>query len=216
MLHKLIKLVSSYPEVKEIEFPIGLAISEITPEILDALCDSPKIKYLALNLEMGSNRLLKLTNKGHTREKALYIYKKIREHNPDVYISSMVMIGLPTEGLDDVLQLADLICEAAPNSVRCNYYGLAPGHPLAQYPQLSDKVKEYHLKQLVKFIKDKNKKVDMRLSFPQIYKDSRLHNKRKAEMAEMQRDRRETHFYLQQMFFYSDKDKKTVKSILPR
>lgn len=216
MLHELINLVSSYPEVQEIHFPIGLAISEINEEILNALCNSPKIKHLALNLETGSDRLLKLINKGHTKEKALYVYKKIREAHPDVTISSIVMVGLPTEGLDDILQLADLICETAPNFVRCNYYGLAPGHPLAQYPQLADKVKEYHLKMLVKFIKDRDKKVDMRLSFPTIYKNSRLHNKRKAEIENTQCDRREENYYQQRIYFYSDKDKKPFKTILPR
>ena len=42
MLSELIYLIDSYDAVKEIEFPIGLCIGEITPEILDALCYSKK------------------------------------------------------------------------------------------------------------------------------------------------------------------------------
>lgn len=68
MLHELIYLINSYDEVKEIEFPIGMCIGEITPQILEALCYSKKITKLAMNLETGSDRLLKFIGKKHTCE----------------------------------------------------------------------------------------------------------------------------------------------------
>lgn len=103
-LQDLIKLIDSYEEVKYILlFPIGLSICEITDEILDAICNIKKIvPNIALNLEVGSNRLLKLIEKNHTRERAIHIFKELRKAHPNTYISTSIMIGFPTETLTDI------------------------------------------------------------------------------------------------------------------
>ena len=153
-LHELIDLVDSYEEVEKIGFPIGMNIGEITPIILEALCKSKKIASIGLNLEAGSNRLLNLIGKKHSREYAMYVYNALREAHPDLLIDSTIMIGLPTEELEDIVELADLINKCEPNSVRCNYYGYSPKHPIAKYLQLDKGKKEYHLKFLMKLLKE--------------------------------------------------------------
>ena len=60
------------------------------------------------------------------------------------------MLGLPTETLEDVYEVADLIKQTTMNNVLCNYYVLTPGQPLARLPQMSDSLREYHLKILLK------------------------------------------------------------------
>ena len=96
--------------------------------------------------------MLKLIGKKHTREDAIHVYQKLREAHPDIYIESTVMLGLPTEGIDDIYQLAELIGITQPDYVLCNYYVIAPRQPLAKLPQISNSCREYHLKMLIKWL----------------------------------------------------------------
>lgn len=145
-LASLIALIDSYEEVETISFPIGMCISEITPEILNALCQSKKIDMIYLNIETGSDRLLKLINKGHDKKKCLEVFKKLREEHPNIFIISNIMIGLPTEELIDMYELVDLVCKLDIDYLWINYFGVADKLPLAKLPQLSPQLREYHLK----------------------------------------------------------------------
>lgn len=186
-LHKVIDLITSYKEVESIELPIGMSIGEITPEILAALCNSPKIKNISLNIETGSNRLLKLINKKHTKEQATYIYKELRKFKPGLKINTTVMIGLPTEELIDIFELAELIGDIEPDSMLINYYGMCPKHPLASLPQISSSLREYHLKILLKLLKNQSMSRDLTIEHRTIFKKNSPKSIRiKAHLAELQ------------------------------
>lgn len=161
-LDVLLELINSYDEVERFDFPIGLAIGEITPKILDALCNCKKIGDIYLNLETGSNRLLELIGKHHTNEQAISIYKDIKKYHPQADIHTTIMIGLPTEEIIDMYNLADLIVKAKPDYVFCVFYGNNPNQPLANLPQLSESLREYHLKILIKQLA---KKVNFKMFF---------------------------------------------------
>lgn len=181
-LPKLIDLISSYKEVKKIDFPIGMCIGEITDEILEALCKSGKINSMALNLEAGSNRLLKLIGKGHTNERAIYIYQVLRSFYPNIKIKSTIMIGLPTEEIIDMYDLASLIEKAEPDELLINYYGNNSRLPLSKLPQLSPSLREYHLKILLQQLKEISLPKNLFIAFPSILdpkkrKDMRVLNR---------------------------------------
>lgn len=156
-LQDVIDMLNSYPEIKQIEIHIGLAIGEITPVILDAICRCKKITKIALNIEAGSNRMLKLINKPHTREKAIHVYKTIKEAIPDVKFETMAIIGLPTETFADIEALAELIGIIQPDWMGLMYYGMAPKHPLAKLPQLSKTLRQYHQRFLLQLLKEQRK-----------------------------------------------------------
>jgi len=149
-LEKVIDLIDSYEEVKTIEFPIGMCIGEITSKILDSLCRSKKVKMISLNLEAGTDRLLNLIGKKHTVADAIHVYDKIREAHPEIKIYTTVMLGLPTEKMTDVIDLAKLIGRVQPDRVLCNYYIVTSRQPLASLPQISKSLREYHLKIFLK------------------------------------------------------------------
>lgn len=65
------------------------------------------------------------------------------------------MVGLPTETLSDIYELADLCIQTHMNRVQCNMYGVAPKYPLNSLPQLSPQLREYHLRLFVKLLKQK-------------------------------------------------------------
>ncbi|MCI9177001.1 MAG: radical SAM protein [Clostridia bacterium] len=150
MLHKLLDLINSYEEVESIEFPVGMAIGEITPEILKSLGKLKKVKEIVLNIETGNNKLLSFIGKKHTKEKAIQVCNELRKAHPDIYIYTTVIIGLPTEQLVDMYELAQVIGKCKVDHVSCEYYTLAPRQPLAKLPQLSKNLKEYHLKTFIR------------------------------------------------------------------
>lgn len=189
MLHEVINLLDSYEEVEYIQFPFGLNIGEINEEILTAICNCKKIIHITLYLEAGSDRLLKLINKTHNCEQAKQIIKTIRTNLPNVSLSTAVIIGLPTEQLEDIISLADLIMECEINHVMCNYYGYVDKHPIAKYKQLSDKEKQYHLEYLIKYLKEYyyDEKYYLHLSHETFYDPSkRSHIKRKEQLKKIQ------------------------------
>lgn len=189
-LAKLIDLIDSYEEIKEFDMPIGMSIGEITDEILDALCRTQKLTGIALNLEAGSDRLLKLIGKKHNREQAIYVYNKLREAHKYLFINCTVMIGLPTEGLEDILQLADLLEKTKSNNVLCNYYGYSPKHPIAKYEQIDENVRKYHLKFLIKLLKEQPEKdIPIRFIYESILdSNKRSHQRRLEGLKEQQKN----------------------------
>lgn len=169
MLHKIIDLINSYEAVKEITIDIGLCIGEITPKILDALCNAKKITRIAVSLEAGSDRLLKFIGKKHTCKQAVEIFTRLRNANPKIVIEVTVMIGLPTETIEDIYMLVELLHKVWPDFILLNYYINTPHVPLNQYPQMSETLREYHLKMLLKLLK-KPKEIYKYLEFhPVIY-----------------------------------------------
>lgn len=187
-LHELIDLLNSYDEIEEIDIPIGVAICEITPEILDAFCRCKKLVRIALNMEAGSNRLLKLIGKDHTREKVLHVYQKITQAIPDIWIDSMVMIGLPTETLTDIMELADLIEKTQPNWIGCVYYQWAPRQPLAQLPQLSKSLKEYHQEFFLQLLKNQRRDIPLEVKYAKTLKKGRRKTERIKKNLQWYRD----------------------------
>lgn len=179
-LHELIDLIDSYDEVESIELPIGISIGEITPEIIDSLCKSKKVKKVGLNLEAGSDRLLQLIGKRHTREQAIEIFRRLREAHHDIVITSTVMIGLPTEEISDIYELADLIAKTQVDEVWCNYYIMTPRQPLAKLPQMSKSLREYHLKILLKALKEAPIERNLEIGHRQIL-DKRLRKDRRLQ-----------------------------------
>ncbi len=187
-LAKLINLIDSYDEVETISFPIGMCISEITPEILDALCKSKKIDVVYLNIEAGSDRLLKLINKGHDKKKCLEVFHRLREAHPNIYIISNIMIGLPTEELIDIYELVDFVCDLDIDYLWINYFGVTEKMPLAKLPQLSPQLSEYHLKLFINMLRKREDNPLLRFGYPRILDKSKRKTYRELQkLAEEQK-----------------------------
>lgn len=148
-LGDVIRLIDSYPEVGHINFDIGISIGEITDDILSAMTSSKKIDIVYMNIEAGTNRLLKVINKKHTIERAKEVAFALREANPKIQLHTTVMYGLPTETLDDIYALADVLTDIYFDSVFINQYINNEGQSLAKLPQLPSKLVRYHLVRLM-------------------------------------------------------------------
>jgi tRNA-2-methylthio-N6-dimethylallyladenosine synthase len=65
--------------------------------------------HIHLPFQAGSNRILKLMRRGYTRERYLELIDKLRRVNPDIAITSDVMVGFPGESDKDFEMTLDLI-----------------------------------------------------------------------------------------------------------
>ena len=102
-----------------------------------------------MNIEAGTNRLLKVINKKHTIERAKEVAFALREANPKIMLYTTVMYGLPTETLEDIYALPDVLTDIYFDSVYINQYINNEGQDLAKLPQLPSKLVRYHLVRLM-------------------------------------------------------------------
>jgi len=67
--------------------------------------------HLHLPLQAGANSVLKRMKRGYTREHYIDLIEKLRSTNPDIAITSDVMVGFPGESESEFMQTLDLIAQ---------------------------------------------------------------------------------------------------------
>ena len=71
---------------------------------------SPRIcRYLHVPAQSGSNRILKLMNRGYSREHYVEFIDRARAALPDVSIAGDIIVGFPTETDADFEMTKDLL-----------------------------------------------------------------------------------------------------------
>lgn len=84
-----LRFVTSYPR-------------DFTDEALRVMAESPRIcRYLHVPAQSGSNRILKLMNRGYTVEEYLEFVDRARAILPDASIAGDIIVGFPTETDED-------------------------------------------------------------------------------------------------------------------
>lgn len=78
-------------------------------ELIDEIANNPKIdRYIHLPIQSGSNKVLKLMNRGYTRQDYLKLVQKLRKAVPDVVIGTDIIVGFPGETDKDFQATLDL------------------------------------------------------------------------------------------------------------
>jgi tRNA-2-methylthio-N6-dimethylallyladenosine synthase len=79
-------------------------------DALEAMRDCPRIcRYLHVPAQHGSDRILKLMNRGYTVGAYCQFVDRARSHMPDVCIASDFIVGFPTETEEEFEQTAELV-----------------------------------------------------------------------------------------------------------
>jgi len=82
---KRLRFLTSYPR-------------DFTDETLDVMASSERIcRFLHIPAQSGSDRMLKLMNRGYTTESYLQLIERARSRMPDVAIVGDMIVGYPTE-----------------------------------------------------------------------------------------------------------------------
>ena len=95
----------------------------INDSLMDLMAQENRIcSYLDMPLQHGSDNILKLMRRGHTRKSLLGLLRKLRQRIPNIALRTTLLIGHPGETEDDVKQLLDLIEEVRFDRLGCFTY----------------------------------------------------------------------------------------------
>ena len=102
--------------------------------------------YLHLPVQSGSNNILKLMNRKHSREEYFEIINKLREKRPDIALSSDFIVGFPGETDEDFADTLDLIKKVFFAQSYSFKYSPRPGTPASIKAQIPEDIKTERLK----------------------------------------------------------------------
>jgi len=99
--------------------------------------DSDKVyKFLHVPVQSGSNKVLNDMKRGHTAETFRDIVRKVRDRFSEFTISTDVIVGFPSETLEDFEKTVKLLKETKPDVVNFSKYSARPGTEAAGWEQI--------------------------------------------------------------------------------
>lgn len=127
---------------------------EFSDSLIEAFAEIPElVSHLHLPVQSGSNSILKRMKRGHTREQYIDKINRLREHRPELSLSSDFIIGFPGETDEEFEDTMALIEMMAFDSSFSFIYSARPGTPAADFTDDVDlSVKKERLKRLQVYI----------------------------------------------------------------
>ncbi|WP_447951639.1 tRNA (N6-isopentenyl adenosine(37)-C2)-methylthiotransferase MiaB [Chryseobacterium koreense] len=103
---------------------------DMTTDVFEVMAKHDNIcKYIHLPVQSGSNRILELMNRQHTREDYLALIKKAKEIVPDISFSQDMIVGFCTETEEDHQMTLSLMREVEYDYGYMFAYSERPGTP---------------------------------------------------------------------------------------
>ena len=105
---------------------------EFTDGLIEAYAEIPElVSHLHLPVQSGSNRILGLMKRGHSREEYIAKIGRLRGVRPDICLSSDFIVGYPGETEEDFEETMDLIELLEFDHSYSFIYSARPGTPAA-------------------------------------------------------------------------------------
>ncbi|MFM1822930.1 MAG: (dimethylallyl)adenosine tRNA methylthiotransferase MiaB [Planctomycetota bacterium] len=106
LLHRIHEEV---PELARLRFVTSYP-RDFGDDVLEVMAACPRIcRYIHAPAQSGSNRILKLMNRGYTREEYLEFIERITAKLPDATIAGDIIVGFPTETDADFEETVSLV-----------------------------------------------------------------------------------------------------------
>ena len=122
----LLEAIHDVPGVERIRFASPHP-RHFTPRFLDAMQRLPKIcRHLHLPVQSGSTRVLEAMRRRYTRESYLDLVAQVREHLPEVALSTDMIVGFPGETDADFADTLSLTRQAQFHSMFSFKYSPRP------------------------------------------------------------------------------------------
>ncbi len=106
--------------------------------------------FLHLPVQSGSDKILKMMNRKHTRAEYFAIIEKLRLVRPDIALSSDFIVGFPGETDEDFADTMDLVKRVRYTQCYSFKYSPRPGTPAAIKEQVPEAIKTRRLEILQK------------------------------------------------------------------
>lgn len=129
---------------------------DLSDELIEVMSRSGKIcKQLHLPLQSGSSRLLEVMNRHYTKEDYLNLVEKIRSKNPDIALTTDIIVGFPGETEKDFAETMDVVERVRYDSAFTFIYSKRTGTPAAQMEdQIPEDVVKERFDRLLKRIQE--------------------------------------------------------------
>ncbi|MGI9213100.1 MAG: tRNA (N6-isopentenyl adenosine(37)-C2)-methylthiotransferase MiaB [Methylococcaceae bacterium] len=127
----LLHYVSAIDGIERIRYTTSHPV-EFSNSLIEAYAELPKlVSHLHLPVQSGSNRILSLMKRGHTREEYIDKIERLRAIRPDISLSSDFIVGYPGETAEDFAATLDLISTLGFDHSYSFVYSARPGTPAA-------------------------------------------------------------------------------------
>ena len=131
-LSGLIWQLSEIEDLERIRFTTSHP-NDMDAALIDAHGKCKKLMpYLHLPVQSGSNRILKMMNRKHTRESYFSVVDSIRDARPDLLLSGDFIVGFPGETDEDFSDTLDLVRRVGYGQAYSFKYSARPGTPAAE------------------------------------------------------------------------------------
>ena len=132
---------------------------EMTTELCVAFGEIPQLMpYLHLPVQSGSNDMLKVMHRGHDRDTYFDLIDELREHCPDIALSSDFIVGYPGETDADFEDTLDLVRRVRYDTAFCFKYSARPGTPAAKAEDsVPEAVKDERLQRLLALMREQTR-----------------------------------------------------------
>jgi len=158
----LLELVNKIKGLRELSF-ITSHPKDTTTDLFKAMQDLEKLKkYLHLPVQAGSDRILKLMNRGYTRKFYLDLIEKYRKIVEGALLTTDIIVGFPSETEADFQDTYDLLNSAQFNSAYIFKYSARPGTEAAK---MADDVSRKEKERRHKLVLDLQKQISKKSKF---------------------------------------------------
>ena len=153
-LAKLIKQIATIAKLERIRFTTSHP-NDFDEELINIFKYEPKLMpQLHLPVQSGSNKILELMNRKHTREFYLDLISKFKSARYDIEFSSDFIVGYPGETEEDFEQTISLVEEVQFSNSYSFIYSQRPGTPAVDLDQISKPVAQKRLEKLQQVLFD--------------------------------------------------------------
>jgi MiaB/RimO family radical SAM methylthiotransferase len=112
---------------------------QILNELIKVYKNEKIFKFLHLPVQSGSDRILKLMNRGYNAEDFLEIAERFRKEFPQLTFITDIIVGFPSETDEDFKKTIELIEKIKPDIVNISKFGSRSGTEAAKMKQLDAK-----------------------------------------------------------------------------
>ena len=129
---------------------------DMSDDLIEAHGSNPKLMpYLHLPIQSGSNRVLKIMNRGHTTDDYMKVIERLRANCPSIALTSDFIVGFPGETDAEFEETLDVIRAVNYASAFSFKYSPRPGTPAAENKkQIPEDVKSERLARLQNLVSD--------------------------------------------------------------
>jgi tRNA-2-methylthio-N6-dimethylallyladenosine synthase len=136
---RLLERIDSETDIKRIRFMTSHP-KDLTDELLEcygrlkSLCE-----HIHLPVQSGSNRVLEAMNRRYGRERYLELVAKLRNRDPEIAITTDIIVGFPGETEEDFCDTLSLVREVKFDAAYTFAYSRRSGTKAAQMPGQNDR-----------------------------------------------------------------------------